>query len=161
LVTNQWYEIEVIYQKSSGKAVIFINGQYDCQKQLGIDTSKATNGGSVIIGNQVFNKGDIDYVTLYNYLTSSVPVVPNTPTPKPTFTPTPRPTRTPTATPTPDYPYCFADDSTMGSDDLSAWSEAYTRTDNLGRMDVNQDNFINSLDFTYLHFHWGSACKVN
>jgi len=80
-----------------------MDGVFDTERYYGARLSEGGNTIPIIIGQNL--KGDIDSITIYNYIISPLPTPTPTVTPIPTLTPTPtitpRPTPTPTPTPTP------------------------------------------------------------
>jgi len=95
---GKWHQITVTYDDLSGVVRYYIDNQLDAERYHGVGIENGVNSARVIIGDQNFS-GDIDSLTLYNYITIVAPTP--TPTPRPTATPTPRPTNTPTPTPNP------------------------------------------------------------
>ena len=81
-----WHKIAVTYDNANGTAAIFIDDKFDNQSYLGANLGEVLTNNSAFIGDQGF-KGDIDYVTLYNYVKYQIPAIPT-----PTYTPTPTPT---------------------------------------------------------------------
>jgi hypothetical protein len=96
---GKWHKIAVTYDQPTGIVRYYIDGHLDAEKNHGSGIKYGINSAPVITGDWGFN-GDIDSITLYNYVKIAPPSPTPTPTPKPTATPTPTPTATPTPKPT-------------------------------------------------------------
>jgi len=73
---GKWHEIAVTYDQPTGIVRYYIDGHLDTEKNHGSGIAAGVNSAPVITGDWSFN-GDIDSLTLYNY----VKIAP--PTPKP------------------------------------------------------------------------------
>ncbi len=64
---GQWHQVAVTYERTTGKVRYYIDGHLDVERDHGDNLAAGINAAPVIIGDQGFN-GDIDSLTLYNYL---------------------------------------------------------------------------------------------
>jgi len=78
-----WHKVTVTFSSTSGVASYWIDGVLDKEVTQGGNLSGGLNSAPVNIGSYSFI-GDLDNVTIYNYVPTSIPALTPTPTPSPT-----------------------------------------------------------------------------
>lgn len=174
-----WHHIKVTYDNISKTAYYYVDEVLDVARNHGVTLGDGINDNPVTIGDNTFT-GDIDNLTILNYVASPAPT--NTPTPTvtpsplatatpgPSATPTPSPTAgpspTPSVTPTDAPPgYCAQDINTDHYVDLvdvnqlinySTWN---SDCDNC-REDVNGDGRVSLPDLSMVinYIEWNGWC---
>ena len=70
-----WHDVQITFSDATGIATYVIDGKYDSQTNQGGKLSDGNSNGNLTVGGNAFI-GDLDHVTLYNYLLTTPPPSP-------------------------------------------------------------------------------------
>jgi hypothetical protein len=183
-----WHQVTITYDQPTGMVRYYLDGQLDGQYYYGSDINRGINSANLIIGDQGFN-GDIDSLTIYNYLLIDPPATPTpiptkvptstptptpiptkaptsapTSTPKPTATPTriptTEPTQSPTTTPTPTPTAILTETPTIEPTGIPTAEPTTIEKECLGGADFNNDGVVDEFDYGILIAYFNQTGKI-